>query len=255
MEDILKMQIGEVQFAMNRIPREQLNDKEKDFHRWILPTFEKYLKSYDWASVIENTNPVNKIVLELIVKEELIASENRQVHIPEQNILANMIGVPALDIENAKQDKDLEITLYSAKKTSYSAKTNLKYNIGHELTHCFYNPHENDLREAVASKVGLELIKGEKGEDEIKANYITTMVVEANILEYADIQDIGPWIMPFGLSPNSISLIQDELESYSADPDRSKQIYMRKKQMFVHSDPDYLDCYSSGFIKLLNSEK
>ena len=166
-----------------------------------------------------------------------------------------MIGVPALDIENAKQDKDSEITLYSARKTSYSAKTDLKYNMGHELTHCFYNPQEDDLRETIASKVGLELIKGEKDEDDIKANYIATMIIEANILGYADIQDMGHWILPFGLSPRSLSFIQDELESYSADPERSKQIYMRKKQMIVHPNPDYIDCYSRGFIKLLNSEK
>ena len=255
MGDKIIIPMGGLEFKLNQDPTNGSTESEKDLHRWILPTFEKQLRSYDWNKLMHDANLFEKAALTVMVSENV--SSCFQIHHTneEQKFIYNMIALPANMVKDAKQDMNREITLYSGKEVSYSSKTHFEYLLGHEITHCFYNPDEKDLSEAVADRIGLKLIQGEKDEEKITASYIATMLIEAQILGYTDMRSVEPLVSRFNLSKESKGLLQSELDSYFLNPENAKQGYMIKKGNFNHPDPNCADYYSQGFIKLLYMEQ
>lgn len=220
--------------------------KEQELYQWVLPILKKY-----WEHL--KTNNCDEYIL-VVSEEASTPSYIKWVKKYESGKETpwHMIRLPAREVERAKLGLDHELDLYSGKKVTVSAMTWLCYGIVHEITHCFDDTEETDMREAIAVKVGCEYVMQDFSDGELLAAGLTSRdLVEAHLLGCLNIRSVYTIKFPLRFSEQSLHLIQTALEVYFLLPQFIKDIYEREKKSHPYYPGNYQDNYAKGFAKLI----
>ncbi|MDA2935994.1 hypothetical protein MYX06_02145 [Patescibacteria group bacterium AH-259-L05] len=229
----------------DRVPLQGATYKEQELYQWMLPIFKKY-----WERL--KTNNCDEYML-VVSEEASTPSYTKGVKYESgKEIPWHMVRFPTREVERAKLGLEYELDLYSGKKVTVSAMTWFCYGIVHEITHCFDDSEEIDMREAIAVKVGCEYVMQDFPDGELLAAGLTSRdLVEAHLLGCLNIGSVYTIKLPLKFSKQSLHLIQTALEVYFLLPQVIKDAYEREKKSHPYYPGNYQDNYAKGFAKLI----
>lgn len=130
----------------------------------------------------------------------------------------------------------------------------LNYHLCHEISHSLYSSKDQSYNEGVADDIATRrIINIDPAGEHLAAVHVSDMLVEANLLGFADIRNLEQIELSYEFSDKSLGLIQQELDAYHADKDKARQRYEKHQvetdyYRYTRSSPSN---YSKGFIDLV----
>ncbi len=230
-----------------------LSPEESRLHQWAESLLKRCLKQINKYKIIQ---PKPKL---FVIRENerafvLPCYDDSQT---KKRIIAFNIHLPLKYVKRAKFSIDWAIELYSGKGIYVSNLTYLNDILFHEIIHCLFKmvvfnrkdieAEYGGLEEGIATIFSQKQIINRKDGKLIIACIVSQLLIEANIIGCAEIRNINQINLPYKLSPESLELIQQELDVYFSQSELIRKKYLTLKEKNKGDDEDK---YSRSFIEL-----